>query len=70
MFKNNDSKNNESRKKSNPCKKPGHDHDWDDCPDKWKNKKKSSNCNQEKHNIEKDEKKSKRGFLMKRATKM
>ena len=27
-------------KHANPCRKPGHDHDWKDCPDNWKNKKK------------------------------
>ena len=44
-------KNNEFKKKlgkyQNPCKKPGHDHEWDDCPENWKNKKKAGDDKQE-----------------------
>ena len=44
-----------SQQRSNPCRKEGHDNDWKDCPDNWKNKKKnqekSSNKNQENNLI-------------------
>ena len=59
-FKNNDSKGKKSGKYTNPCKKVGHDHEWDDCPDNWKNKKKSGNDKQEKHIIKKVKTKSKK----------
>ena len=34
-------KNDKNSKYSNPCRKPGHDHKWEDCPVNWKNKKSS-----------------------------
>ena len=62
-FKNNEFKSKKSGKYTKPCKKPGHDHEWDNCPNNWKNKKKSDDRNKEKHNMEKVEAKSKRGIF-------
>ena len=57
--KSNDNKSDKGSKYKNPCRKPGHDHEWDNCPDNWKNKKKSGDS-QEKFNIEQ---KSEPGFF-------
>ena len=37
----NGKKNEKKSKYSNPCRKPGHDHKWEDCPENWKNQKSS-----------------------------
>ena len=42
-------------KKSNRCRIPGHDHDWTDCPNNWKNQKKGkSKGKQENKHIHKN----------------
>ena len=45
--KNKQKSNRNDSKYKNPCKKPGHDRDWNDCPDNWKNK----NADKEKKKV-------------------
>ena len=53
---NNKVKNDSDSKYKNPCRKKGHDHEWNDCPDNWKNKKDKNKSKkvEESNNIEED----------------
>ena len=55
MAKNNHQRGNQCNGKKNTCRKPGHNHEWEDCPDNPRNKHNHENKVNERDDNSRDE---------------